>query len=258
VTILVFDTPAAAATALAQAIADAIRRRPALVLGLPAGRTPVPVYAELRRLHHAGEVDFVGVRTFNLDEFAGLAPTHPASFRRFMQTQLFDAVNLASGRIGFLDGGAPDPPAECHRYEADIQAAGGLDLTVLGLGVNGHIGFNEPGNFLVAGTHVVELHEATRRANAAPFGGLAHVPVRALTVGVGTILRSDSIALIATGASKAAAVAAMVRGPVTTQVPASLLQTHRRVVCYLDREASGDLGDGPSGTSQEARPGAAP
>jgi glucosamine-6-phosphate deaminase len=240
--VLRFDTAQDTAVALARAVARAIELNPAIVLGLPAGRTPVPVYAELGRLHRENGLDFSRVRTFNLDELAGIPAGHPGSFQRFMIEHLFSAVNVPRSHIRFLDGAAPDRRAECARYEAAIAEAGGIDLQVLGLGVNGHIGFNEPGDVLVAGTHLARLHEETRAANAHAFGGrVEQVPTEALSMGVGTILRASAIALIATGAAKSKAVRDTVRGPITTRVPASLLQVHRDVVLYLDEAAAAEL-----------------
>lgn len=239
--IRIFDTPEQAAAAVASRLADAVRERPALVLGLPTGRTPVAAYADLRRLHAAGAADFSRATTFNLDEFAGIPASHPGSFRTFMERHLFSGINLPAARIHFLDGVAGDLDAECGRYEAAIDAAGGIDLQVLGIGSNGHIGFNEPGDALAARTHRVELAESTRRDNAALFGDVAHVPREALSMGMGTILKASALVLLATGARKAPCVERMVHGPVTTSLPASFLQLHRRVDVFLDREAAREL-----------------
>jgi glucosamine-6-phosphate deaminase len=235
----IFATPAEAARALADRIAGVVSAKPDAVLGLPTGKSPVGTYAELRRMYEAGTVDFSQVRTFNLDEFAGIAPSHPGSFRRFMEEQLFRHVNLPAAHIAFLNGAAADLDAECARYEIAIAAAGGIDLLFLGIGANGHIGFNEPGDELVAWTHRVALHDITRRDNAALFGGEAGgVPREALSMGMGTILRAASIVMIATGERKASCVRGMVRGPLTTRLPASFLQTHRQAEVFLDRDAA--------------------
>jgi glucosamine-6-phosphate deaminase len=209
---------------------------------LPTGRTPIATYTELRRMHAHGEADFSRAQTFNLDEFAGVDGNHPGSFRRYMEEHLFRAVGLGGGRVHFLDGAAADPDAECERYEREIEAAGGIDLQLLGIGANGHIGFNEPGDQLAARTHRVTLHEVTRRENAALFGGdPERVPREALSMGMGTILHARCIVLLATGERKARCVERTVRGPLTTRLPASFLQTHRDVELFLDRAAASML-----------------
>jgi glucosamine-6-phosphate deaminase len=236
------DDVDAAARDVADRICAAIRQKPSLVLGLPTGRTPQPVYAELRRRHAAGVVDFSQVTTFNLDEFLGLAATAAGSFRREMQEQFFAAVNVAPDRIGFLDGMAADLEAECCRYDRAIAAAGGIDVQLLGIGTNGHIGFNEPGDALIASTHRATLHPGTREANALLFGGdVAQVPQSALTMGIGTILSAREVILVAFGERKAHCIERMVHGPVSTQLPASLLQLHPRVELFLDRGAASRL-----------------
>jgi glucosamine-6-phosphate deaminase len=223
-------------------VADVLRRTPDLVVGLPAGRTPVETYRELRHLHSEGEADFSQATAFLLDEFVGLDATQSGSFRRFLTDHLLSGINLDPNRTYSLNGVASDPDVECEHYEETIAAAGGLDLLLLGIGVNGHIGFNEPGQMLTARTHRVTLTETTRTENAGAFGGAAsRVPREALSIGMGTILRAETIVLIATGERKAAAVAGMLRGSVTTGLPASFLQLHRRVEVFLDRAAAAAL-----------------
>jgi len=239
VNVKIFDTPAQVASALARRVADALREKPDVVLGLPTGRTPVAMYAELRRLHAAGEVDFGRAVTFNLDEFAGVDASHAGSFRRFMEQHLFAAVNLAPQRIHFLNGAAADLDAECKRYEQEIEATGGIDLQILGIGANGHIGFNEPGDELVSRTHRVTLAETTRRDNAALFrGDPSRVPREALSMGMGTILKAATLILVAMGARKAPCIERTINGPLTPHLPASFLQLHRRAELYLDRDAA--------------------
>ena len=239
--VTIFETATEASRALARHVADTLRRTPDLVLGLPAGRTPVETYTELGRLHSAGEADFSHATAFLLDEFVGLDASHAGSFRRFLTEHLLSGINLNPNQTHSLNGVALDPDSECERYEETIAAVGGLDLLLLGLGVNGHIGFNEPGQTLAARTHRVTLLDSTRAENAGPFGGAALVPTEALSIGIGTILRAETIVIIATGEHKASAVAGMLRGSVTTTLPASFLQLHRRVEAYLDRAAAAAL-----------------
>lgn len=240
--ITVLDDSHAVARALARGVADALRIKPRLVLGLAAGRTPVAAYAELRRMHADGDGNWSDASTFNLDEFAGIDATHPGSFRQFMQRHLFDGINIRRSRIHFLNGAATDPDGECDRYEKAIHRAGGIDLQLLGIGSNGHIGFNEPGDELIVRTHRVTLADSTRRDSAALFGNEpSRVPEQALSMGMGTILRSRRIVLVATGTSKAACIAETVNGRMTTHVPASLLQAHGNVEVLLDREAASKI-----------------
>jgi len=239
VKIRVFDTGDELAQAAARRIGDDLRRNPSAVLGLATGGTPLATYAELRRAHAAGRVDFSRATTFNLDEFAGIDAAHPGSFRRYMDVKLFDSVNLDPRRIHFLNGVANDLDVECARFEDAIEHVGGIDLQLLGIGANGHIGFNEPDETLAARTHRVRLHEQTRRDNAALFGGdLSRVPTEALSMGMGTILKSRAIVLLAIGARKARCVDVAVNGPITTRLPASFLQLHRDVELFLDRGAA--------------------
>ena len=241
--IQIFDTSDQVASALAGRVVTALREKPDVVLGLPTGRTPVAMYGELRRLHAAGQTDFSRAVTFNLDEFAGVEPSHPGSFRQFMEKHLFQAVNLVPGRIHFLNGAAPDLDAECARYEREIEAAGGLDLQILGIGTNGHIGFNEPGDELVSRTHRVTLADTTRRDNAVLFGGdLSRVPREALSMGMGTILKAATLILVAMGERKARCIERTINGPLTPHLPASFLQLHRRAELYLDAAAASLIG----------------
>ena len=241
-TITVLDSSAAVAAALADRVAATLKAKPDAVLGLASGRTPVDGYLELQRMHAAGKTDWSRASTFNLDEFAGIDGSHPGSFRAFMQHHLFDGVNIRSDRIHFLDGAAADLDAECDRYEASIVSAGGIDLQLLGIGSNGHIGFNEPGDDLPVRTHRVTLMESTRRDNAALFGNDPRkVPTEALSMGIGTILHARRIVLVATGEKKAECIRQTINGRITTRVPASLLQVHTDVELLLDREAASKI-----------------
>jgi glucosamine-6-phosphate deaminase len=238
----VFAARNALARTLARDIAEALSAKPNLVLGLATGRTPIPLYDELARLHSDGRADFRQVITFNLDEFLGVTPSDPRGYHAFMRRHLFARVNLDPTRINFLHGTAGDPRAECVRYERAIARAGGIDIQILGLGMNGHIGFNEPGRALIAATHRVRLTMATRRANAALFGNrVRNVPKEALSMGMATILRARRIVLLSTGASKARCVERMLRGQVTTRLPASFLQLHANAEVWLDRASASRL-----------------
>jgi glucosamine-6-phosphate deaminase len=237
-----YPSDIALAESLGRIIIDLVRRLPEAVIGPPTGRTPLALYAELARATEQEAIDWSGVRTFNLDEFVGLGADDAGSYRHFMQHRLFRHIGLPAANVGFLDGRAPDLDAECERYERAIHAAGGMDLLVLGIGENGHIGFNEPAESLAARTHRVRLVERTRAANALWFGGdLSLVPHEALTMGMATILSARAIVLIATGETKVDAVSAMLYGGVTTRVPASFLQLHPQVDVMLDDSLADQL-----------------
>jgi glucosamine-6-phosphate deaminase len=244
VKVTVFENERILARTLAVQIAASLGQNPSLVLGLPTGRTPIRLYHELGSLHKNSQADCSRATTFNLDEFVGVTRDDPGSYYTFMREHLFSRVNLHPSRINFLDGSAPDLDAECRRYEHAIAAAGGIDLQLLGIGTNGHIGFNEPARELVGPTHRVRLKESTRRSNAALFGGeVARVPKEALSMGVATILKAKRIVLIATGKSKARCVELVLNGPITTKLPASFLQVHRDVELMLDAAAAGQMAD---------------
>ena len=226
---------------MAARLADALEANPDLVFGLATGRTPIALYDELARLSVSRALDWSAATTFNLDEFVGIGPEEPGSYRRFMQEHLFQHTNLRPERINFLVGTA-DPDEECRRYERAIARAGGIDIQILGIGTNGHIGFNEPAPGLEARTHRVTLTLETRRSNAALFGGrLDQVPAEALSMGMATILQARMLILLAHGQRKAQVVAAVVDGPLTTEVPASFLQLHHDVDLILDTEAASEL-----------------
>jgi glucosamine-6-phosphate deaminase len=235
VNIRTFKGPAEAARAVARIIADRLERHPTSVLGLPTGRTAAPVYEALARRRP----DFSRAHTFNLDEFVGLPPGDPRSFRAFMHQHLFSRVNIPRAHLHLLDGAARDLDAECARFERAIAAAGGIDLLILGIGANGHVGFNEPGKALFLRTHRARLTLGTRRANAGPFGGrVSSVPREALSMGMGTLLAARAIVLVATGRSKAPAIRRMLAGRITPALPASFLQLHHDVRLVLDRAAA--------------------
>jgi glucosamine-6-phosphate deaminase len=222
-------------------LATALQQKPALVFGLATGRTPIALYEELARLTAARHLDWSKATTFNLDEFVGVAPGDPGSYRRFMDGHLFRHTNLDPCRINFLVGTA-NPDEECVRYERAIAAAGGIDIQILGIGTNGHIGFNEPDRGLEAHTHRVRLREETRRSNADLFGGnIDRVPSEALSMGMAAILQARSVVLLAHGESKASCIERVVNGPLTTELPASFLQLHADVDLILDAAAASQL-----------------
>jgi glucosamine-6-phosphate deaminase len=238
----VFKDERTLARTLAAHIAQSLAEKPDLVLGLPTGRTPIRLYHELGAMHAKGQIDFARATTFNLDEFLGIPSTHPGSYRSFMQEHLFSRVNLSPERINIPNGAAADPAAECERYERAIAEAGGIDLQLLGIGTNGHIGFNEPARELAAMTHRVVLKASTRHSNAGLFGGdESQVPKEALSMGMATIMHARRIVLMATGKSKARCIQRVVHGPITTKLPASFLQLHRHVELMLDESAASAL-----------------
>jgi glucosamine-6-phosphate deaminase len=235
----VFRTAVEAARATASAVAHQLQIKPATILGLPTGRTTLPVYDELARLYENGDSDFSDAHTFNIDEFVGLSSSDKRSFCTFMQKHLFSRINLPRRHVHFLNGQARELDAECARFEREIADLGGLDLLVLGIGSNAHIGFNEPGKALHTRTHRARLRLETRRANAASFGGqLRNVPREALTMGIGTMMDARAIVLIATGRTKGRAVESMFTGRIATSQPASILQLHRDVTVILDQGAA--------------------
>jgi len=231
----------AAACLAARLVARAIRAKPHLVLGLATGRTMERVYEELVRFHREEGLDFSHCHTFNLDEFVGLGPDDPHSFRRFMETRLFSKVNLDSRNIHFLNGLAQDLHAECEAYERQIRTCGGIDLQLLGIGVDGHIGFNEPLSALMSRTREKALTPATIRQYAPFFGSPRRVPKRGITMGVGTILESRTCLLLATGEEKAKVVARAVEGPMTAMISASALQLHPSCCVVVDEAAAAEL-----------------
>jgi glucosamine-6-phosphate deaminase len=236
------ETVNEAAMATAALVVDQLREKPASVLGLPTGRTALPVYDALVGLHRAGRADFSQVHTVNLDEFVGLSSSDSGSFRDFMERHLFRHINVRAEHVHFLSGDARDFERECARFERVIAGLGGIDLQLLGVGRNGHIGFNEPARELHLQTHRIRLRPDTRRANAAAFGGrINQVPREALSMGMATILQAASIVLVALGSSKASAVAAAFSGRISTDRPVSFLQLHPNVAAIVDRAAAARL-----------------
>jgi len=226
----------------AEIIAGSIHRKLSLRLGLATGGTMVGVYRELVRRHRENGLDFSGVVTFNLDEYLGIAPTHTQSFHHFMDEHLFSQVNISPANIHIPDGTlSGNYDAYCEKYEEAIRDAGGIDLQLLGIGRNGHIGFNEPMSSLGSRTRMKELSAETIEDNRKAFGPGEQMPQCAITVGIGTILETRRILLLATGESKAAAIAKSIEGPVAASVTASALQLHRDVTFIVDEQAGAKL-----------------
>ena len=239
--VLIHADAARAVDCTAGLIAARLQRQPDAVLGLATGGTMEAVYARLIRAHREDGLSFARTTSFNLDEYVGLAPDHPCSYWHYMRDQLFAHVDMDPSRAHLPRGDAPDPEAEADRYEAAILAAGDIDLQLLGLGLNGHIGFNEPTSSLNSATRIKTLTRSTREANARFFDRPEDVPRYAITMGIGTILRASEVLLLAYGAAKAAVVAQMIEGPVTASCPASALQMHRKVTVVIDRAAAAEL-----------------
>ena len=229
------------ASVAAEIFVALLSRKPTAVLGLATGSSPLGVYQSLAARHRAGEVSFAQARAFLLDEYVGLPAEHPQRYRSVIGEVFEEYVDFAPGAVRGPDGYASDLNAACARYEAAIAAAGGVDVQLLGIGTDGHIAFNEPGSSLTSRTRVKTLTEQTRADNARFFPSLADVPRHVLTQGLGTISAARHLLLLATGSGKAAAVQAMVEGPVSAFCPASVLQLHRHATVLLDEDAASSL-----------------
>ncbi|MCM8767301.1 MAG: glucosamine-6-phosphate deaminase [Candidatus Omnitrophica bacterium] len=227
----------------AEIIKNLIQKKANCVLGLATGSTPVGLYKELIRMHKEEGLDFSQVITFNLDEYYGLSPEHPQSYRYFMDVNLFNHINIKKENTHLPDGKVPIEKIEqyCESYEDMIKKAGGIDLQVVGIGGDGHIGFNEPGSSLNSRTRLVALDEQTIRDNSRFFEKIEDVPRFAITMGVGTILEAREIIFLANGKKKASIVAKAIEGPITSQISASVLQLHPKVTVILDEEAASEL-----------------
>ena len=236
----VFETGRAACEAAGVLIAAQVTRKGDSVLGLATGSTPIPAYEQLVSWYDQGIIDFSRVRTFNLDEYVGIDEKNPLSYHAFMHEHLFDRVNLRPENIHLPSGHAA---ADGLAYDEAIRAAGGIDIQLLGIGRNGHIGFNEPAKEFTFGTHVVTLTQDTIEANARFFASPDEVPRQAISMGIGNIMHARCIVLVATGEAKAEAVYRMIRGPVTPECPASVLQLHPCCVVLVDREAAKLMND---------------
>ncbi len=236
--LVIVENEAEFAKAAADKVSELLKQKPNAVLGLPTGSTPETMYAELVRRYKAGLLDFGQVTTFNLDEYVGLSDTHPQSYHSFMKKHLFDGVNIPS-EARHLPSGETEPPEEsAAAYEALLNKLGPIDLMILGIGTNGHIGFNEPGTPFDSRVHITSLAPSTIQANSRFFSDENEVPREAVTTGIGNILEARQIMLLAKGESKAEAIAATLQGEVTIEVPASALQQHNNVYVVVDKAAA--------------------
>jgi len=236
--IRVFENAAQVGQAAATLIAAQILSKPDSVLGLATGSTPIPTYQELIRLCKEGVVDFSRVCSYNLDEYCGIPENHEQSYRTFMNENLFNHVNIDMANTHVPNGNAADPAAEGAAYDAAICEAGNIDVQILGIGNNGHIGFNEPGDTFIYGCHLVTLAQSTIEANRRFFESEADVPRQAISLGIGSIMNARKILLLATGAGKAQAVRDSVLGDINPQTQASILRSHPDVIFLLDKDAA--------------------
>jgi glucosamine-6-phosphate deaminase len=240
VEIVILPTPAEVGRAAAAKVAHLVARSPEAVLGLATGSSPLAIYAELARRRSAG-LDFSRVSGFALDEYVGLPIEHPQSYASVIRTEVTEPLGLDPARVRVPDGLATDVEAACADYERAIAAAAGIDLQILGIGANGHIGFNEPTSSFQSRTRIKTLSIRTREDNARFFSSLEEVPTHCVTQGLGTILEARELLLVAQGEAKADAVAAAVEGPLASMVPASILQWHRSATVILDEAAASKL-----------------
>ncbi|KPU27374.1 glucosamine-6-phosphate deaminase [Caloranaerobacter sp. TR13] len=222
----------------ANIVASQIILKPDSVIGLATGDTPKGMYRELIRLYNNGDIDFANIKTFNLDEYYGLPKENPQSYHYYMMENLFNHVNIKKENIHIPNGMTESIEKECEEYEKKIQQAGGIDLQVLGIGRNGHIGFNEPDLKFEAKTHLVELDEDTIKANSRFFNSIQEVPTKAISMGIKTIMHARKILLLASGKEKAEAIYKAVKGKIIPEVPASVLQLHPDVIVIADKEAA--------------------
>jgi glucosamine-6-phosphate deaminase len=221
----------------ANVVARLVKENPKCVLGLPTGSTPLGLYRRLIEMHQNGELDFSGVTTFNLDEYYPISKNNPQSYHFFMYDNFFNHINIKKENVHILNGEAADPDKECENYERLIEKSGGIDLQVLGIGQNGHIGFNEPDKSLKSTTHLTYLTQNTIDANSRFFENKDEVPKRSLTMGIGSILKAKSIIVLASGKGKANAVCELLKGDITTQNPSTILNAHGNVALFADSEA---------------------
>ena len=239
--IVILPTPEECASIGGRIIANLIKRKSDAVLGLATGSTPIPLYSELAKIHKDEGLSFSKITTFNLDEYIGLPGDHPCSYQFFMKEELFDKIDISLGSTHIPNGEAEDIENECLEYEQAIKSSGGIDLQVLGIGSDGHIGFNEPGSSLGSRTRIKTLTGKTIEDNARFFDNSSQVPRHCITMGVGTIMDSASLVLFAFGESKAEIISKAFEGPVSAMVPASVLQLHPKVRVIVDDAAASNL-----------------
>lgn len=225
----------------AEMIAGRVQEKPDSILGLATGGTPEGTYQQLKKIYDRGELDLSRVTTFNLDEYAGMPKDHPQSYHAYMQHKVFQPLQLQPEQTHLPDGTAADLEQECRRYEKQITEAGGIDMQLLGLGENGHIGFNEPGTSFSSRTHVIQLKPSTREANARYFASIEDVPQQAVTMGIETIMESRAILLLVFGRRKKEALLRLLGGEVQEDFPASVLKKHSSVTVIADEEALADV-----------------
>ena len=235
--IKIFKTAEEIGVAVAEIFTNEVKNNPECVLGLATGASPIPTYQNIISTFNKGGISFKGVKTYNLDEYCNLPKDDKNSYYTFMHEQLFNSLDILEENVHFLDGNAADCEAECKRYDNEINATGGIDIQLLGIGNNAHIGFNEPADEFTTGSFKVQLTESTINANKIYFDENP-MPTHALTMGIKQIMAAKKIVLIATGPKKAEAVKNMIEGAVTPQVPASILQEHADVIIFLDEAAA--------------------
>jgi len=239
--IIIQDNKTTASSLAAKVIVSQIKQKPNSVLGMATGNTQLLLYKELIRLYKNGLVDFSEITAFNLDEYIGLDPNHPSSYHSYMWNNFFNHINIKNHRVHIPNGIAPDIDEHCKQYEGAIKASGGIDLQLLGLGADGHIGFNEPTSSLSSRTRIKTLTKKTIEDNAPLFDNEKEMPRHVITMGVGTIMESKICLLLAFGEQKAEALRLTVEGAICSNVPASILQMHPRTIIIADEVAASKL-----------------
>lgn len=239
--LIIVDTYEEMSRKAAEILADQIKKKEDSILGLATGSTPEGMYAELANMYKENKINFEKITTFNLDEYLGLEEDNEQSYHYFMDKHLLGKVNIKKENINIPAGISNDIFKTAKEYDEKIESLGGIDVQILGIGVNGHIGFNEPGDVFVAETHKVDLSQETIDANSRFFEKVEDIPRQAITMGMKTIMTAKKVILIANGTSKANAIKITLKGPITPQVPASILQLHRDLIVIVDKEAASKL-----------------